>query len=95
MENCKIVFFASLLFYGGLGNLAVYAENTSSVPQKKPKVIYPEKTKLDFEGAQIEGEVTNPSEFYFQHKPEDKFDSLIKRRKNFHKELLRDVVLSK
>ena len=34
-------------------------------------------------------------EFYFQHRPEDKMDSLVKRRKNFHREMLRDVVLSK
>lgn len=69
------------------------AQGTSN--EKKPKVVYPGKTQLDFEGAQIEGELRNPGEFYFQHRPEEKFDSLIKRRKNFHKEMLRDVVLSK
>src|SRR4051812_33997048 len=63
--------------------------------QRNTKVIYPKKTQLDFEGAQIEGELKNPGEFYFQHRPEEKFDSLIKRRKNFHKEMMRDVVLSK
>jgi hypothetical protein len=64
-------------------------------PEKKVKTIYPDKTKFDFEGAQIEGEIRNPGEFYFQHKPQEKFDSLIKRRKNFHREMLRDVVFSK
>ncbi len=53
------------------------------------------KTTVDFEGVQIEGEIKNPGEFYFQHRPEDKSDSWIKRRKNFHREILRDVVLSK
>lgn len=62
---------------------------------ENPKVVYPKKTELDFEGALIEGEVKNPGEFYFQHRPEEKFDSLVKRRKDFHKEMLRDVVLSK
>lgn len=63
--------------------------------ESKPKVVYPKKTELDFEGAQIEGEIRNPGEFYFQRRPEEKFDSLVKPRKNFHRELLRDAVLSK
>jgi hypothetical protein len=58
-------------------------------------VIYPKKTSLDFSGLSIEGEIRNPGEFYFQRKQEEKFDSLVKRRKNFQKEMLRDVVLSK
>ncbi len=62
---------------------------------KKPKVVYPEKTELDFEGARIEGELRNPGEFYFQHRQEPKFDSLVKRRPNFHREMLRDVVLGR
>lgn len=61
----------------------------------KPRVVYPKKTELDFEGAQIEGEIRNPGEFYFQHRKEEAFDSLVKRRKNFHREMLRDAVLGK
>ncbi len=64
-------------------------------PNPDPKVVYPKKTSLDFEGTSIEGELKNPGEFYFQHRPEEKFDSLIKRKKNFHREILRDVVMSK
>jgi hypothetical protein len=62
---------------------------------KNPRVVYPKKTDLDFEGLSIEGEIRNPGEFYFQHRPQEKFDSLVKRRKNFHREMLRDAVLSK
>ena len=61
----------------------------------EPRVVYPKRSELDFEGAQIEGEIRNPGEFYFQRRPEEKFDSLVKRRKNFHREMMRDVVLSK
>jgi len=61
----------------------------------KPRVIYPKNSSLDFEGTQIEGEIRNPGEFYFQHRKEEKFDSLVKRRKDFHREMLRDVVTSK
>ncbi len=64
-------------------------------PKSNSRVVYPKKTDLDLEGAQIEGEVRNPGEFYFQHRPEEKFDSLVKRRRNFHREMLRDAVLSK
>lgn len=63
--------------------------------KKKPRIVYPKKTDLDFEGQSIEGEIRNPGEFYFQRRTEEKFDSLVKRRKNFHREMLRDAVLSK
>ena len=62
---------------------------------RKVKVVYPKKTDLDFEGLDIQGEVRNPGEFYFASRPQEKFDSLVKRRPNFHRELLRDAVLSK
>jgi len=79
-----------LLTLGLVGAGPAFAED-----KKKPRVVYPKNTELEFEGAQIEGEVRNPGEFYFQRRPEEKFDSLVKRRKNFHREMLRDVVLSK
>ena len=85
---------------GGLAFAAGIAWSTQahadeSTGGQKPRVIYPKKTELDFEGLAIQGEVKNPGEFYFQHRPEEKFDSLVKRRKNFHREMLRDAVLSK
>lgn len=66
-----------------------------SAEKKEPQIIYPKKTELDFDGIQVEGELRNPGEFYFQHRNEERFDSLVKRRKNFHHELLRDAVLAK
>ncbi|MEK6706959.1 MAG: hypothetical protein AABZ06_14370 [Bdellovibrionota bacterium] len=85
----KFLFFFSLLA-AVAGMILVFSAQT-----EEKRVIYPKKTQLDFEGTQIEGEVRNPGEFYFQHRTEEKFDSLVKRRKNFHREMLRDVVLSK
>lgn len=61
----------------------------------KPRVIYPKKTKLDLDALSLEGEIKNPGEFYFQLRPDEKMDSLVKRRKNFHREMLRDSVLIK
>jgi len=52
------------------------------------------KTRLEFEGSYIEGEMKSPKEFYFERKSIEKMNSLVKRRKNFHRQLLRDVVLS-
>ena len=37
-----------------------------------PKVIYPKHSEVDIEAAQIEGEIRNPGEFYFQHRKEEK-----------------------
>lgn len=56
-------------------------------------VVYKKRNVVDFDDALIEGEVKNPSEFYFVHRPEQQFGSLVKKRKNFHKEMLRDTVL--
>jgi len=64
-------------------------------PTSAPKVVYPKKTDVDFEGLSITGELRNPGDFYFQRKTDEKFDSLVKRRKNFHREMLRDVVMAK
>lgn len=56
-------------------------------------VLYKKKNVVNFDGSLIEGEVKNPSEFYFVHRPEEKFGSLVKRRPNFHKEMLRDSLM--
>jgi hypothetical protein len=71
-----------------------HADEPGAGKPEAPRIVYPKKTELDFEGTQIDGEVRNPGEFYFQHRQEEKFDSLVKRRKNFHREMLRDVVIS-
>ncbi len=59
------------------------------------RVVYPKKTNLEFEGINIEGVINNPAEFYFKHRKPERFKSLVDVRKNFHREMLRDVVMSK
>ena len=96
MKIFIVVVIGAISFLTGLAlSKTVHAQSKPSGGTKQPRVVYPSKTSLDFEGAAIEGELRNPGEFYFQHRPEEKMDSLIKRRKNFHRELLRDAVLSK
>jgi len=83
---------AALGFTLGAGS-SVFAGPSDSA--KAPRILYPKKTELDFEGLRIQGEVRNPGEFYYQRKPEEKLDSLVKRRPNFRREMLRDVVMSR
>ena len=97
-----LIAIGALSFVAGLrATVASAAEEPRALPSamqqnsKGQTVIYPGKTKLDFEGAQIEGERRNPGEFYFLSRDSEKFDSLVRRRKNFHREMLRDVVLTK
>lgn len=67
----------------------------SEAPKSRTKAIYPKKSEIDLDATVIQGELKNPGDFYFQVKPEDKMDSLVKRRKNFHRQMLRDVMFSK
>jgi hypothetical protein len=87
-----------LAFLAGLAwalNAQAAGRPDAAKPGANARVVYPKETELNLEGAAIEGELRNPGEFYFQHRPEEKFDSLVKRRKDFHREMLRDAVLSK
>ncbi len=68
---------------------------TSGHSKGHVKVVYAKKTELDLDAMQIQGELKSPGDFYFQVKPEDKMDSLVMRRKNFHRQMLRDVMFSK
>ena len=56
-------------------------------------VIYKKKNTVDFDDSLIEGEVKNPNEFYFTVRPSGQGKNLVERRKNFHKEMLRDTVM--
>lgn len=93
-----VVSFGAGLFYAMHASAADRVELRQSAPKRGssgPKVVYPKKTEVDFEGLSITGELRNPGDFYFQRKTDEKFDSLVKRRKNFHREMLRDVVMAK
>jgi len=85
LSLCLLIFLCA-----SLENSAFAAER-----EKRTRTVYPKKTDLDFEGLAIEGEVRNPGEFYFKHRPQERFGSLVQRRKNFHPEMLRDAVMSR
>jgi len=71
---------------------ASFVSLVAHATEKKPRIIYPEKTQLDFEGARIEGEIRNPGELYFQRRQEEKFGSLVQPRTNFRRAILRDLM---
>ena len=102
LDFCRKMMFVVILvaiggfaFAAGLAYASRGAGAAEKIAQRTPRVIYPKRTDLDFEGLKLQGEIRSPGEFYFQHRTEEKFDSLVKRRKNFHQEMLRDAVLSK
>lgn len=86
-----VVSFGAGLLY----SMHASAAEPRTARKHAPKVVMPKHTDVDFEGLAITGELRNPGDFYFQRKTEEKFDSLVKRRKNFHREMLRDVVMAK
>ena len=96
VKIAMLLVLASFLFGSEQSNAArVTKRSRAKGTALQPRVIYPKRTELDFEGIRLEGELRNPGEFYFQYRPEEKFDSLVQRRKNFHREMLRDIVLTK
>jgi len=88
LPSCIVVAF----LLSAAGSETVMAQGKT---KRKPRVVYPKNTDLDFEGVRLEGELRNPGEFYFKHRTQEKFDSLVKRRKNFHTQMLRDAVMSR
>lgn len=89
-------------FFWGASNLVCARErqersnaNHSSAerPNAERPVIYKQHNTADFDALLLEGNIKNPNEFYFVHRSEEKFGSLVQKRKNFHKELLRDAVM--
>lgn len=57
------------------------------------RIVYRKRTQVDFDSMLLEGDIKNPNEFYFVHRPQEKFGSLVKKRPDFHKEMLRDAVM--
>jgi hypothetical protein len=94
MMTAGFLMFGVALFFFAMGMIVAVSGFAAPAAPSSGKGM-PERAQVDFDGASIEGEIRNPGELYFQRRPEEKFDSLVKRRKNFHREMLRDVVMSK
>lgn len=62
---------------------------------EEPKIIYRQKTTINFDDRIVEGTGNNPEGVYVVTPPEKQFGSLLKLRPNFHRELMRDSLLLK
>ena len=82
-----LIFLSLVLFDSG----TVFSE---AKQRKGKRILYPKKTKFDFDALQIEGELNRSGEFYFKYRDKEKFESKFGRRKNFHPEMLRDALSS-
>jgi len=77
----KTLFLLSLL------SPAVYADE----PEEEPKVVYKQKTEIDFEGLEIEGELLKPQGSLLLSRQAAKFNPLIKLRTDFDDEMDKSV----
>ena len=60
-------------------------------PEKEPKVIYKDKTEIDFEAIEIEGDLVKPQGNLILERNRAVFNPLIKLREDFNHELSQSV----
>jgi hypothetical protein len=63
------------------------AEEAERVIREEDKVVYEKKTRVDFNNGQIDGELTRPDVDVVRASRKSRFDSMIKKRTDFNKEL--------
>ena len=59
--------------------------------EKEPKVIYKERTEIDFEGVEIDGELVKPQGALLLDRKRAQFNSMIKLRTDFD-DLMEDTI---
>lgn len=59
--------------------------------EKEPKVIYKERTEIDFEGVEVDGELVKPQGALLLDRKRAQFNSMIKLRTDFD-DLMEDTV---
>lgn len=60
---------------------------TADDPVEEPKVIYKERTEIDFEGVEVQGELVRPQGALVLDRKRAKFNPLIKLRRDFDDEM--------
>ena len=80
-----------------LGSFGVYAQeeggatDTGETDAEGRKVVYRQKTVIDFEDVMLEGQIKKPSGSFLMDRTKTKFNSLINLKKDFNKELVKSV----
>ena len=60
-------------------------------PKEEPKVVYKQRTEIDFEGVEIEGELVKPQGSLVLDRRHAKFNPMIKLRTDFDDEMDKSV----
>ena len=69
----------------------MFLSNAAFAEDEEPKVIYKQKTEIDFEGVEIEGELVKPQGSLLLERKHAKFNPMIKLRKDFDAEMEHSV----
>ena len=59
--------------------------------EEEPRVIYKQKTEIDFEGVEVEGELVKPQGALLLDRKKAQFNSMIKLRTDFDDEMDKTV----
>jgi hypothetical protein len=59
--------------------------------KEEPKVVYKERTEIDFEGVEVQGELVKPQGSLLLERKHAKFNPMIKLRTNFDDEMDKSV----
>jgi hypothetical protein len=78
----------NVLFLLVLLSDVAYADDTK---EEQPKVIYKERTEIDFEGVEIQGELVRPQGSLVIERKRAKFNPMIKLRTDFDDEIDKSV----
>tara|TARA_B100001250_G_C19791020_1_gene786487 strand:- start:332 stop:556 length:225 start_codon:yes stop_codon:yes gene_type:complete len=60
-------------------------------PKEEPKVVYKERTEIDFEGVEVQGELVKPQGALLLDRKRAQFNSMIKLRTDFDDEMDKSV----
>ena len=60
-------------------------------PKEEPKVVYKQRTEIDFEGVEIEGELVKPQGSLVLDRRHAKFNPMIKLRTDFDDEMDKSI----
>ena len=79
----KSLFITTILISSG----AAFADDN----KEEPKVVYKEKTEIDFEGVEVQGELVRPQGSLILDRKRAQFNSMIKLRIDFDDEMDKSV----
>lgn len=71
--------------------IALLSYSPALLADDEPKVVYKDKTEIDFEGIELEGELVKPQGALLLERKKANFNPLIRLRKDFTLEIKQSV----